>query len=64
MGEIADSMINGEVCEGCGEFFEEPLGYPGKCERCLRSEGAWVDDLGSSRRTAQDRENNRRAALE
>lgn len=49
MGEQADMMINGDVCEGCGEFFEEPLGYPGKCERCLRAAGEWDEDLGSSR---------------
>lgn len=71
MGEIADGMVNGLTCEGCGEFFEESLGYPGKCERCLRAEGDWDEALGSSRRvvgdapwrTKEDREANRRLAL-
>ena len=34
MGDIADSMINGEVCEQCGQFFEEAYGYPKLCKGC------------------------------
>lgn len=38
MGEIADMMINGLMCEGCGEYMDdhdEP-GYPRRCESCAR----------------------------
>lgn len=34
MGEIADAMINGEFCMGCGEYLGEETGYPGYCSGC------------------------------
>lgn len=35
MGEQADLIINGDVCEGCGEdFMEEGPGYPRRCSSC------------------------------
>ncbi len=36
MGEIADAMVNGLLCEWCGVYVdgEEP-GYPRLCEDCL-----------------------------
>lgn len=34
MGEIADSMINGEFCEECGCYIGEATGYPRKCSDC------------------------------
>jgi len=35
MGEIADSLINGDACEGCGEEFEDSgSGYPRRCSAC------------------------------
>lgn len=35
MGEIADMVVNGFLCMGCGSHidFEEP-GYPRVCEDC------------------------------
>lgn len=35
MGEIADSMVNGFLCEMCGVYLdgEEP-GHPRQCEDC------------------------------
>jgi hypothetical protein len=38
MGEIADMMIDGTMCQMCGMFIEDgPLGYPGYCsEECKR----------------------------
>lgn len=41
MGEIADMMINGLMCEGCGEFLDgnEP-GYARYCsEQCAKNRG-------------------------
>lgn len=37
MGEAAEDILNGAVCEVCGEFFhdDEP-GHPRRCERCRR----------------------------
>lgn len=42
MGEIADSMINGEVCEMCGVWLDgESTGYPRYCsEECADDRGA------------------------
>ena len=35
MGEIADMMIDGTMCQVCGEFINEvPPGYPITCAGC------------------------------
>lgn len=37
MGEIADMMLEGTMCAGCGEFLhdgEDGPGYPEYCETC------------------------------
>lgn len=37
MGEIADMMINGDLCEGCGVAMGTPgEGYPRYCKDCKR----------------------------
>jgi len=34
MGEIADMMIEGDMCQGCGVFIDNPFGIPGYCLSC------------------------------
>lgn len=36
MGEIAEMMLDGTMCEGCGEIMTlgEPPGYPVRCAAC------------------------------
>lgn len=34
MGEIADSIIDGEMCQSCGEWLGEATGYPRYCSSC------------------------------
>ncbi|MFA9204908.1 MAG: hypothetical protein ACEQSH_00470 [Bacteroidia bacterium] len=34
MGEIADAMINGDDCEGCGQYLGDGHGYPRRCYAC------------------------------
>jgi len=35
MGEIADMMLDGTLCEGCGEFLNnDGPGYPCYCSEC------------------------------
>jgi len=35
MGEIADMMLDGTLCEGCGVFLNKnPPGYPCYCDEC------------------------------
>lgn len=36
MGEQADLMIDGEVCDICGCNFEDSHGYPATCKDCWK----------------------------
>jgi hypothetical protein len=41
MGEIADLMLSGAMCQGCGVFLhdgEDGPGYPGWCSGCAPAE--------------------------
>lgn len=38
MGEYADMMIDGDVCQVCGGFMEGGGGFPRTCRACLRDE--------------------------
>lgn len=49
MGEIADMMLDGTMCEACGEFLndgEDGDGLPGYCSReCAESRGmSWEEE--------------------
>lgn len=39
MGEMADMMLEGAMCQGCGEYLGDGDGYPTYCAACS-SEGA------------------------
>lgn len=34
MGEISEMHLDGTLCERCGEYLGEPVGYPRLCEDC------------------------------
>lgn len=34
MGDIAEMMLNGTLCSGCGEYLGESEGFPKECEDC------------------------------
>lgn len=34
MGEYADMIIDGEVCQECGTYIGEAAGYPRTCKSC------------------------------
>jgi hypothetical protein len=34
MGDVADAIINGEICEECTMPLAAPTGYPTKCAAC------------------------------
>jgi len=38
MGEVADMMLDGTLCEGCGVFMGDEVGYPRKCKACRYDE--------------------------
>jgi len=40
MGDIADSIIDGVLCEWCGEYIGNAVGYPRKCSSCKSEEKA------------------------
>ena len=54
MGEIADMMLDGTLCECCGEFIGEDLGFPGYCSaQCAKDRG--VDfAIGKGGRVVRD----------
>lgn len=35
MGEIAEMMLDGTLCECCGTYIGADTGYPIKCDGCL-----------------------------
>lgn len=36
MGEVAEMMMDGTLCQTCGVFVGEPDGYPRECNHCER----------------------------
>lgn len=38
MGEIADSILDGDFCQVCGEYLGEGDGFPVTCPACLSDE--------------------------
>jgi len=34
MGEIADMQLDGALCECCGVFLGDAVGYPRRCKEC------------------------------
>ena len=34
MGDIADMMLDGTLCEQCGDYIGESIGYPRVCSDC------------------------------
>lgn len=45
MGEIADAIIEGEICAFCNIPFAEDHGYPVACDEC------WEPDCGYQKAT-------------
>jgi len=45
MGEIADMLLRGVLCERCGVFLGDEVGYPCYCEDCrskIPEEKLWM----------------------
>jgi hypothetical protein len=38
MGDIADQVLEGEICQECGEYLGDGLGYPVTCDGCKEEE--------------------------
>ena len=39
MGDIADAMIDGELCQECGTYMGDACGYPRSCLDCMNGGG-------------------------
>lgn len=60
MGQIAESMLDGSMCEQCGEYLGDAVGYPQTCAGCDEFE---CTDSGKAKR-AHNRENSNRLLRE
>ena len=47
MGEIADMILEGQMCQECGEFLGEGDGYPTYCSSCMPEEEIEVEQKPS-----------------
>jgi hypothetical protein len=39
MGDIADMILDGTLCELCGIYLGKPCDHPKKCKECKKEEG-------------------------
>lgn len=40
MGDIADMMLDGTLCEGCGVYLDDSMGdFPQRCASCQEDDG-------------------------
>jgi rubrerythrin len=44
MGEYADMILDGEMCEWCGNIMDDDDDYPHLCPECLRERDNPRDD--------------------
>jgi len=38
MNDIANDMLRGVLCEGCGEYLGEEVGHPRRCRECKQDQ--------------------------
>jgi Zn finger protein HypA/HybF involved in hydrogenase expression len=38
MGDLADMMLDGTLCEGCGVYLGDAVGYPRRCKPCRKDQ--------------------------
>lgn len=53
MGDIADMMLEGVLCEGCGVYLGSGNGFPGRCNSCARENKADLTATNIARNKAQ-----------
>jgi hypothetical protein len=44
MGEIADAMLDGDLCEGCGVYLGRGQGFARRCRDCQRTDNQPAPD--------------------
>lgn len=55
MGEIAESMLDGSMCEQCGEYLGEAIGNTRLCEDCAGDDGSMVDTFRILKKQNQEK---------
>lgn len=43
MGEVSDMMLDGTLCQSCGGYIGEAVGYPLYCDDCGEAESIKFD---------------------
>lgn len=56
MGDIADMMLDGTLCEGCGVYMDDSLGeFPQRCAACQESDRLQEITVGALQLAAETR---------
>lgn len=42
MGEVADMILDGTLCDQCGVFIGEAVGYPRSCSHTTKVQKVWT----------------------
>lgn len=53
MGEVADMMLDGTLCEGCGVYLGADGGFPQRCASCGPVDEQSIPDLRMLRNRAK-----------
>ena len=48
MSEFNDLMLDGVICQGCGQFLGDAAGYPRSCEACEKLDSRKYTELNES----------------
>lgn len=59
MGDIADQMLDGSMCQGCGEYLGDGEGYATFCAGCSNRIQSDSPTLSAKEQSKQKRESNR-----
>jgi hypothetical protein len=48
MGQIAETMLDGTMCEGCGEYLGSDNGFPTYCAACANEKEIMYSGVGKN----------------
>jgi len=62
MSEIVDDILDGRICQYCGQYFIDPVGYPITCQSCIEDgfEQLTPQDIREAKNNAATRTTKRR----
>lgn len=53
MGEYGDMVLNGDMCEQCGNILSNAQGFPHSCEECDPKQKPKFEKKGNARKFAR-----------